>query len=150
MPELRLALRALSRHPAFTWNAVLSLALGIGATAAIFSVLDRAVLRPLPIPEPERLVLLYQEGPLDGSVSSDEPGGPSFSYPLVRGLQRAQASFTGLAGSRAHDWTQLEDRMGYIVDLFRRFHLDDSALAAPYDLAQVRAIEAGQVPAGRL
>jgi predicted permease len=101
--ELRLTLRALSRHPAFTWNAVLSLALGIGATVAIFSVLDRAVIRPLPIPEPERLVLLYQQGPLDGSVSSDEPGGPSFSYPLFRGLQRAQTSLTGLAGSRRLD-----------------------------------------------
>jgi hypothetical protein len=46
------------------------------------------------------LVLLCQPGPLDGSSSTDERGGPSFSYPLFRGLQEQQTPFTGLAGAR--------------------------------------------------
>lgn len=52
--------------------------------------------------------------------------------------------------SRARNWTRLRDRMGYIVHLFRCFHLDASVLAPPYDDAQVLAIERGTVPAGRL
>jgi predicted permease len=103
VPELRLTLRALARQPAFTLNATFSLALGIGATTAIFSLLDRAVFRRLPVRDPDRLVLLYQPGPLDGSVSSDEQGGPSFSYPLFRGLQRSQTGLAGLAGARRLD-----------------------------------------------
>jgi predicted permease len=98
--ELRLTLRALARQPAYTVSAVLSLALGIGANTAIFSLLDQALLRPLPVRNPEELVFLYQPGPLEGSSSSDEQGGPSFSYPFFRGLQQEQAAFTGLAGAR--------------------------------------------------
>jgi hypothetical protein len=79
---------------------VLSLALGIGANTAIFSLLDQALLRALPVRDPQGLVLLYQPGPLDGSASTDEAGGPSFSYPLFRGLQAQQMPFSGLAGAR--------------------------------------------------
>jgi predicted permease len=105
---LRLTLRALARQPAYAATAVLSLALGIGANTAVFSLLDQALLRPLPVSHPQELVLLYQSGPLDGHASTDESGGPSFSYPLFRGLQRDQAAFTGLAGSR-----RLEANLAY-------------------------------------
>ena len=61
MADLRLALRSLARTPAFTAVVVLVLALGIGANTAIFSVVDAALLKPLPIPEPERVVRVSSE-----------------------------------------------------------------------------------------
>jgi putative ABC transport system permease protein len=57
--DLRYALRTLARHPAFAVVASLTLALGIGATTAIFSVVDAALLRPLPWPDVDRLVMVY-------------------------------------------------------------------------------------------
>ena len=101
MEDLRLTLRALCRQPTYTLTAVLSLALGIGANTAIFSLLDQALLRSLPVRDPRGLVLLHQPGPLDGTASTDEAGGPSFSYPLFRALQEQQTPFIGLAGARA-------------------------------------------------
>src|SRR3954465_3475442 len=58
--ELRYAFRSLSRTPAFSAAAVLALALGIGGSSAIFSVLENIVLKPLPVPEPGRLMRLYE------------------------------------------------------------------------------------------
>jgi len=58
--DIRFGLRQLRRTPGFTLAAVLALALGIGATTAIFSVLDRVVLRPLPYPDPDRLTTVWE------------------------------------------------------------------------------------------
>ena len=60
MQSLRSAVRGLTRRPAFAAVAILTLALGIGANAAIFSVFDTVLLRPLPYPEPERIVMPWQ------------------------------------------------------------------------------------------
>jgi len=63
MNDLKFAFRQLLKNPGFTAVAVLTLALGIGATTAIFSVVYAVVLRPLPFPEPERLVAIWTQTP---------------------------------------------------------------------------------------
>src|SRR5713226_4276764 len=60
LQDIRFGWRLLWRSPGFTIAAVLALALGIGATTAIFSVLDRVVLRPLPYPDAERLTMVWE------------------------------------------------------------------------------------------
>src|SRR5215208_2715559 len=61
--DLRLAVRLLFKTPAFTIAAVMALALGIGATTAIFSVVDTVLLRPLPFRDPARLVVVWEKNP---------------------------------------------------------------------------------------
>src|SRR5260221_6860401 len=60
LQDIRFGWRMLRRTPGFTLAAVLALALGVGATTAIFSVLDRVVLQPLPYPDPDRLAMLCE------------------------------------------------------------------------------------------
>src|SRR5262245_52573433 len=107
MPQLRLALRTLFKTPFVTMVAVLSLALGIGANSAIFSLYHQMLLRPLPVPRPGELVNLGAPGPKPGSNSCSNAGSCEevFSYPMFRDLERVQASFTGLAAHREFDAT---------------------------------------------
>jgi len=102
MRHVRLAFRTLFRTPFVTVVAVLSLALGIGANAAIFSLTDQVLLRPLPVPEPGRLINLTAPGPNPGSQSCNQAGDCDevFSYPMFRDLERGQRVLVGLAGHR--------------------------------------------------
>ena len=84
LPDLRFAFRGLRRSPLFTIVAILSLALGIGANSAIFTLIDQVLLRKLPVTRPDELVMLYQEGAHNGSnmgsadaLVSDLPGLPA-------------------------------------------------------------------------
>jgi predicted permease len=81
--DLRYTLRTLRRSPLFAGVAVLSLALGIGANTAIFTLLDQMLLRNLPVADPERLVMLYQRGAHNGSNMGDR----MHSYPIYQDFQ---------------------------------------------------------------
>ncbi|HEY8551115.1 MAG TPA: ABC transporter permease, partial [Vicinamibacterales bacterium] len=101
--NLRLAFRMLRRSPFLTLVAIVSLALGIGANTAIFSLYDQMLVRALPVKEPDRLVNFVVPGPKSGALSADDAGTPDaiFSYPMFRDLERVQSSFTGIAAHRA-------------------------------------------------
>jgi len=102
MPNFRLALRTLFKTPFVTAVAILSLALGIGANSAIFSLFDQMLMRPLPVAEPAALVNISAPGPKPGSNSCSQAGPCEdvMSYPMFRDLERVQASFTGIAAHR--------------------------------------------------
>ena len=93
------AVRTLFGTPLVTIVAIVSLALGIGANTAIFSLFAQFLLRPLPVQEPEQLVNLAAPGPKPGSTSCGQAGGCDevFSYPMFRDLEREQTPFTGMA-----------------------------------------------------
>ncbi len=84
LPDLRLAIRGLRRSPLFATVAILSLALGIGANTAIFTLIDQILLRKLPVSHPEQLVMLYQRANNMGS----NMGARMHSYPLYQDLQQ--------------------------------------------------------------
>src|SRR5262245_59908869 len=77
MNELRFAFRQMLKNPGFTAVAVLTLALGIGANTAIFSVINGVLLKPLPYPEPNRLVTLWERNPQRG-IEQDRVSGPNY------------------------------------------------------------------------
>jgi putative ABC transport system permease protein len=97
---ITLAFRRLVKTPFVTAVAALSLALGIGANAAIFSLFDQTLLRSLPVADPGRLVNLSAPGPKPGSQSCGQAGNCDhvFSYPMFKDLERTQQVFTGIAG----------------------------------------------------
>jgi predicted permease len=84
LSDLRLAIRGFRRIPLFATVAVVSLALGIGANTAIFTLVDQILLRTLPVRAPDQLVMLYQQGEHMGS----NMGSRMHSYPLYQDLQQ--------------------------------------------------------------
>jgi len=88
--DAALALRQLRRSPGFAFVAILTLALGIAATTAVFAVVDAVMLRPLPFRDPDRLVLVRRAQP--GGKASVET-----TYPEYRDLRDGVRAFTGLA-----------------------------------------------------
>src|SRR5262249_27525917 len=88
--NLRYAFRSLARAPSFTLTVVLTLALGIGASTLIYSVIDGVLLKPLPYPEPGRIVRIFQVG--EGQRARVNPSDPNFSD-----LKEQTHSFTAFA-----------------------------------------------------
>ncbi len=87
LSDLRFALRMMRRSPLFSLIAVCSLALGIGANTAIFTLLDQVLLRKLPVRDPDSLVMLYQRGDHNGSNMGDR----MHSYPIYQDYQQKAA-----------------------------------------------------------
>ena len=99
MSPLKFALRTLFKTPFVTVVAIVSLALGIGANTAIFSLFNQMLLRPLPVERAHELVNLKAPGPKPGSSSCNQAGACDevFSYLMFRDLEQAQTTFAGLA-----------------------------------------------------
>ena len=100
MRNIKLAFRTLFKTPFVAIVAILSLALGIGANAAIYSLFNQMLLRPLPVVEPERLANFVGMEPVIGSNSCNQAGDCNevFSYPMLRDLEKANTAFSGIAG----------------------------------------------------
>ena len=104
--DLRLGVRSLAKSPGFTLVALLSLALGIGANTAIFTLLEAILLRPLPVQSPSELVL-FGNGTAAGSTNSLPSGSTKlFSYPFLREFTQKQQSFSGIAAVNSIQFAQ--------------------------------------------
>ena len=93
--DMRYTLRVLRKSPGYALVAVLSLALGIGATTSIFSLVDQVMLRTLPVRDPARLVLLHREDGLAGTAVEDNSESV-FSYPMYLRLRDDGRAFSGV------------------------------------------------------
>jgi hypothetical protein len=90
--DLRYGFRSLRKSPLFTVVAVLTLAFGIGANAAIFSLMDQVLLQLLPVKHPEQLVLVAERGIRFGSSWGDN----DISYPMYRDFRDGNQVFSGM------------------------------------------------------
>jgi hypothetical protein len=90
--DLQYSLRTLRKSPLFTSVAVLSLALGIGANVAIFTLVNQLILQPLPVSHPDQLVLLSARGHHYGSNTGEH----SLSYPMYQDFRDKNQVFSGL------------------------------------------------------
>src|SRR5439155_10806623 len=95
--DLRYGVRMLLKNPGFTAVMILTLALGIGANAALFSVVNGVLLNPLPFPQPEQLVMLHQSKP------NFENG--AIPYPNFRDWQKDNQTFSAMAITRGHGFS---------------------------------------------
>ena len=116
LEDTRYGLRVLRKTPGFTIVAILTLALGIGANTAIFTLLDQVMLRKLPVQEPDRLALLRYTGRNNGYSHTRSDDSLYFSYPVYRDLRDQNSVFEGListawagVGVQWHNESTLED-----------------------------------------
>src|SRR5215472_6277376 len=113
--DLLYALRQLRKSPGFTSVAILTLALGIGANTGIFSIVNAILLRPLPYPNPDRLVAVYNH--------TDSSGNSTFGYLDFLEWQRQNRSFVSLATYR---------RANFILSGARTEHVPGDLISAEF------------------
>ncbi|HYE87407.1 MAG TPA: ABC transporter permease [Vicinamibacterales bacterium] len=111
--DLKLAVRGLFRSPLFSIVAILSLALGIGANTAIFTLIDQILLRKLPVKDPASLVMLYQSGPHSGS----NMGARMHSYPIYQEYQKRAEPLAEVIARRLADASVAVDNQTERVDI---------------------------------
>ena len=99
LQDLRFALRQLAANPGFALIAVLSLALGIGANTAIFSVMNAALLRALPVRNPRELVILTDPNRDGGGIGMETGVRTVLSYPEFEQLRDRTATMSGLCAA---------------------------------------------------
>ena len=99
MINLKHAFRTIFKSPFVSGIAILSLALGIGANSAIFSLFNEMLLKPLPVTEPRGLVNFADPGPMQGSNNCGQSGDCDevFRYPMFLDPQKANTGFSGIA-----------------------------------------------------
>src|SRR5947208_4520548 len=97
LQDVRFGLRVLRKSPGFTTIAIITLALGIGANTALFSVINGVLLNPLPFPEPDQLVGIHESKP------NFDRG--SISYPNFRDWQAENRTFSKIAVSRPYSFS---------------------------------------------
>jgi predicted permease len=103
--DMRYGLRMLLKTPGFTLAAVISLALGIGANTAIFSLIDAVLLRSLPVREPGEL-LLFGKGRYGGATDAfPDRSWDLFSYPFYREMRRRNEAFSEVGATLSMSWT---------------------------------------------
>lgn len=104
-------MRGLLRSPLFSIVAILSLALGIGANIAIFTLIDQILLRKLPVAAPDQLVMLYQQGAHNGSNT----GSRMHSYPIYQEYQKRAEPFAEVLCRRLAEASVSIDNQGHPV-----------------------------------
>jgi predicted permease len=119
--DIRFGLRQLGKSPGFTSIALLSLALGIGANTAIFTLLNAILLRPLPVQKPSEL-LLFGDGKAQGSTKGIPDGNTDlFSYSFFHDLRQKDSSFSGIA---AVDSSQFATKASIAGAAYQTTHVD--------------------------
>src|SRR5258707_1315330 len=148
MQDLRYGLRMLAKNPGFNAIVVLTLALGIGANTAIFSLMNQILLRQLPVQNPNELVVLDAPGPVTGHVSDDGDETESFSYPMYKALRENSATVCSMLGQYSFSASisshgQTERGSGQLVsgNYFE-------ALGVPPAIGRVFSLDDDRVPGG--
>jgi len=113
--DLRYGIRQLRKSPGFTAVAVVTLALGIGANTAIFTVVNALLLKMLPVKDPQRLVVIGDPAN-PNERSNGTPRTDVFSYPLYKQLRDQNSVFTGLCAAANDHHIEVETDQGATLD----------------------------------
>jgi predicted permease len=119
LTDLRLGIRALAKSPGFTLVALLSLTLGIGANTAIFTLLNAIMLRPLPVQNPQQLVLFGHGSAIGSTDGLPDDSRDLFSYPFYREFKTRTQAFSGVAAVSSIQFATHSSISGAPLELLR-------------------------------